>query len=515
MNTNTQPLASEADTGNDIKPWFSDSSNSRILPFSIIPRAINSKRGLSAGANKSNEESSENEESDDDEADGDDDANDDDENSRTGSKYASLDTQVKRLLVGPASNDFGSKKFKQLSFNKHSNSVLKSSHLINDLDAPPKVSMHDLDHDLIDEAGPYNHEKDSSKDTERTNNVTTENEVNNVPGINRLDPGTFNVFNSNFFSKYSSNPIDTSNYIHSISCKSNIDFNSHLSLTASNKAVKGDKESAASGTGSQQEFSIIIYGYKESDSVQIIHYFNKFGEILEDFEILNQKKNNFSRLLRTSDASKTIPIYLGDSWIKITYSSHPSYLRALKEDRVIFNSYYLTVKPYSSDLLNQLRTGKLKAQVNYCDEAASSSTDSLFPNRSDQETRISSSANTSSNRNQSTASLPNSSSSGAISSILDNLPLLSKSRLFNAFNSESQHLFQKSSAEEPDAKKYKSSTNGNRLPIVNGKQVMLVKNKSNANKKKVIDMNSPHGVTRDDDSWLSKGLDWAFGFNSL
>lgn len=406
------------------KPWFNDGFSSRLVPFSMIPRVISTKADPAEKQDKDNNNEYE-----------------DEDDREEESEQASLDTQVKAFLSGPASSDFGSKKFKQLSFNNRHIS-LKDARLANDTDAPPKGSIFDQD----------NQESVVEKPVEQSQA--------GLPALRaKIDANSFNVFNSNFSSQFSKNPISKDDVIHSLSSPIVVDIGSPV-----------DRKTNAP-TKVKQEHSVVVSGYPESDSLEVIDYFSKYGEILENFEVLSKKRNNLGRFLRKDESFNAVPIYVGKSWVKLTFGDRSSYLRALKEDDTVFKNYFIKVKLFNSGLLDELKTKVV--EVKYSEEnEAEEEQNWLFPRKNDGN--------------------------------YEEMKLLSSDSLI--FKASEEQPFK----EEPPVKKIK--TENNRLTIITGKQLLVKKNPV-ADKKEMLTINSHPSSTGL--TWLDRGLDWAFGINSL
>ncbi|SCU78594.1 LAFA_0A07426g1_1 [Lachancea sp. 'fantastica'] len=123
---------------------------------------------------------------------------------------------------------------------------------------------------------------------------------------------------------------------------------------------------SANGTGvadatKRGESAVIVFGYPESIFNQIIIQFSKFGTILEDFEVLRGASgiNAATLRLRNKHASdggnrRKYPIFTGDGWIKLTYDSAASALRALQENGVVYGGCLIGCVPYTKSAVEQL-----------------------------------------------------------------------------------------------------------------------------------------------------------------
>lgn len=124
------------------------------------------------------------------------------------------------------------------------------------------------------------------------------------------------------------------------------------------------------------ESAILVFGYPETMSSQVIGYFSEFGLILEQFEALKPSKNTNANILlaitttgafntdsdhvnKGSTSTQTLPIFSGNSWIKITYDNPASALDALQESGSVFNGVLIGVVPYTKDAIEKLQKRKL------------------------------------------------------------------------------------------------------------------------------------------------------------
>lgn len=105
------------------------------------------------------------------------------------------------------------------------------------------------------------------------------------------------------------------------------------------------------------EAAILVFGYPESISNQIIQHFKEFGDILENFEV-NQKKNSLLNISHQQQ-SKLVPIFSGKSWVKITFDNPASAADALQENGAVFNGVLLGVIPYNKNSIEKLQKRKL------------------------------------------------------------------------------------------------------------------------------------------------------------
>lgn len=97
------------------------------------------------------------------------------------------------------------------------------------------------------------------------------------------------------------------------------------------------------------ESAVLVFGYPENLSSQVIQYFKEFGDIMEEFEV-----GNFS-----SNSKAIIPIFSGKNWVKITYDNSNSAFDALQENGSVFNGILLGVIPYNKISIEKLKKRKL------------------------------------------------------------------------------------------------------------------------------------------------------------
>ncbi|SCU89938.1 LADA_0F00694g1_1 [Lachancea dasiensis] len=128
-------------------------------------------------------------------------------------------------------------------------------------------------------------------------------------------------------------------------------------------ADKGNKPSPTP----RSESAVIVFGYPESISNQIIIQFSKFGNILEDFEALRGKSGTNAATLRLRNKHadengirRKYPIFTGDGWIKLTYDSPSSALRALQENGVVYGGCLIGCVPYKKSAVEQLASCKIE-----------------------------------------------------------------------------------------------------------------------------------------------------------
>ncbi|KAI5955274.1 hypothetical protein KGF54_001835 [Candida jiufengensis] len=105
--------------------------------------------------------------------------------------------------------------------------------------------------------------------------------------------------------------------------------------------------------------AIIVFGYPENTSIQIIQFFKQFGTILEQFTDLSNT-NEGATLLSTLEKQQTnANIFTGSNWIKFTYDNQNSALNALQENGSIFNGNLLGVVPFHKSVIEKLEKKKI------------------------------------------------------------------------------------------------------------------------------------------------------------
>lgn len=103
------------------------------------------------------------------------------------------------------------------------------------------------------------------------------------------------------------------------------------------------------------ELAILVFGYPENMANQVIAYFQEFGTILEDFEVLRKPQ-----AMTVGLAEKPfLPIFSGTSWTKLTYDTPSAAVDALAENGMVFNGALLGVIPYTKDAVERLQKRKI------------------------------------------------------------------------------------------------------------------------------------------------------------
>lgn len=417
------------------KSWLDDSSFSRKAPAVIVPRAVESTKKPPDSFL--------------------DDGSDDSDTEESAAKEDPLDAQVRRLLAGPGS-DFGP--IQQLSFSKGTG-MKNARFAVKDEDAPPRMSLEEFDH--------QNFETNNLPKAQKAETNATLN--SGLPSLILVDPGHYDQKKPSFFAAFYE-PRD-------------------LGTTG----LFGNQPEKAEPV---EEYPVLVYGYKESDSVEVIRYFSKYGDILEDFEVL--KGNNLYNFSE-DQSHKTLPIQVGEGWVVLTYNTSLARMRALKEDGTVFKGYYIKVKMFSEELLKSLESGEERG-VTYSSEPDKED-DALFPKKVKKRSVSDECAGDVSN----VLPVHAPSRRRKIKSLLDGyVPSIA------AHLNQDLLLFGKKEYEIKRVRVSKENTD-HKLSIVNGKQLLLEKNKSRKNKKRSVytpEHYEGQGV-------IGKALDWAFGFESL
>ncbi|QHS72148.1 FG-nucleoporin ASM4 [Saccharomyces paradoxus] len=180
-------------------------------------------------------------------------------------------------------------------------------------------------------------------------------------------------------SKNTPNVFDKDSYVRIANIEDNhLDNNYNTAETNNNKAHETFSKSSSLS-------AIIVFGYPESISNELIEHFSHFGRIMEDFQVLrlgrgispssfrifhnrdtncdqNDPTANKSITLKGKDnetSNKKYPIFTGESWVKLTYNSPSSALRALQENGTIFHGALIGCIPYSRNAVEQLAGCKI------------------------------------------------------------------------------------------------------------------------------------------------------------
>lgn len=145
------------------------------------------------------------------------------------------------------------------------------------------------------------------------------------------------------------------------------DKNGHVGSSLHNSLENdNDNDSTPQQTTMVNESAVIVFGYPESISNLIITHFSKFGNILEDFEVLRSSSGINAATLRlrgrkgdSAALERKYPIFTGDGWVKLTYDSSSAALRALQENGQVFGGCLIGCVPYNKNVVEQLASCKI------------------------------------------------------------------------------------------------------------------------------------------------------------
>lgn len=279
-----------------------------------------------------------------------------------GTTYQNVGSGFNNITFGSKKNliDFNNGN----GLNKKGDNIFNSSSQINNdtllidsNDAPPLVSLNDWKRE--DEFGSI--PNSAFINTNIVNNDGIKNSINSS-SIN-------NNANLNSIQNHSNNPLSDTKR----SSTNVFDKNDSVNTVSNkNNTINKDKQNKVT---QNNEFAIIVFGYPESVSNNIITHFSHFGNILENFEVLRRTTGINRFTINTSSSSNNAntknldiefkyPIYTGDGWVKLTYNSQASALRALKENGTIFAGSLLGCVPYSKNIIEQLASCKINKNEN-------------------------------------------------------------------------------------------------------------------------------------------------------
>ncbi|GCE98202.1 hypothetical protein ZYGM_003495 [Zygosaccharomyces mellis] len=137
-----------------------------------------------------------------------------------------------------------------------------------------------------------------------------------------------------------------------------------IAKTDSQNRCEGSTDISENLGKNHNESAVIVFGYPESISNMIITHFSKFGYILEDFEVLRSSSgiNTATLRLRGSKPGRKYPIFTGDGWVKLTYDSPSSALRALEENGCVYGGSLIGCVPYNKRAVEQLASCKIEKE---------------------------------------------------------------------------------------------------------------------------------------------------------
>ncbi|KAH3672658.1 hypothetical protein WICPIJ_010028 [Wickerhamomyces pijperi] len=110
---------------------------------------------------------------------------------------------------------------------------------------------------------------------------------------------------------------------------------------------------------SNNESSILVFGYPESIANQVIRHFAKFGNILEDFEAIRSDTLFFQRPQDSKKIQRSYPIYTGNGWVRLTYDNKASSVRAVEENGETFHGCLIGCVRYSKQNMDRIMKGDL------------------------------------------------------------------------------------------------------------------------------------------------------------
>lgn len=184
--------------------------------------------------------------------------------------------------------------------------------------------------------------------------------------------------NPSYDSKNTPNVFDKDSYVRIANIENN-DLDNNNAITDTSNG--GAHETLACNSFKPSNLSaIIVFGYPESISNQVIKHFSHFGHIMEDYQILRLSRGispSSFRIFHNDDtandhtdssANKAIslknrdnestnrkyPIFTGEGWVKLTYNCPSSALRALQENGSIYHGALIGCIPYSKNAVEQL-----------------------------------------------------------------------------------------------------------------------------------------------------------------
>ncbi|RKP32844.1 MPPN-domain-containing protein [Metschnikowia bicuspidata] len=135
--------------------------------------------------------------------------------------------------------------------------------------------------------------------------------------------------------------------------------------------IKDSDKKATKNTALNSEAAILVFGYPESMATQVIAHFLELGTILEEFEAAKETTSLAKNTLTTFAGalplpvetpkrdSRVVPIFSGQSWVKITYGNPASAIDALQESGTVFNGVLIGVVPYTKDAVEKLKKRKI------------------------------------------------------------------------------------------------------------------------------------------------------------
>lgn len=128
--------------------------------------------------------------------------------------------------------------------------------------------------------------------------------------------------------------------------------------------IKENAQQKISETVQNDESAVLVFGYPEAISNQVIIHFSKFGNILEDFEVLRGVSGMNTASIKLCDNQnnempRKYPIFTGDGWSKLTYDSPSGAMRALQENGGVYGGCLIGCVPYTKSAVEQLASCKI------------------------------------------------------------------------------------------------------------------------------------------------------------
>ncbi|CCE62531.1 hypothetical protein TPHA_0C03790 [Tetrapisispora phaffii CBS 4417] len=139
-------------------------------------------------------------------------------------------------------------------------------------------------------------------------------------------------------------------------------------VSGTSRFEENNSNTITPSSSTMHEGAVLVFGYPESISNSIISHFAKFGNILEDFQVLRSTSGITASTLKTftqninnnNEMKKKYPIYTGDGWVKLTYDSNSSAIRALQENGIVIGGSLVGCIPYSKAAVEQLASCKIE-----------------------------------------------------------------------------------------------------------------------------------------------------------
>ncbi|GMM32296.1 FG-nucleoporin [Martiniozyma asiatica (nom. inval.)] len=135
--------------------------------------------------------------------------------------------------------------------------------------------------------------------------------------------------------------------------------NNNTSLSNNNKNNNTTNSSNNKDKFERVPSAVIVYSYPDASFPLIIAHFARYGRILEDFSTVFAERTIWSkgRLIDpdSKDTSGPWPIFLGPSWVKITFESPKSAIRALVDNNSdLDDGSKIGVIKYNKEIIQKL-----------------------------------------------------------------------------------------------------------------------------------------------------------------